>query len=275
MVDQSLAPVSVVIPCYRCADTIYRAVTSVYSQTWRPAEVILVEDCSGDSTLDQLHLLANKYPDNWVRVINLQKNSGPGTARNIGWDRARQPYIAFLDADDAWHPQKIEIQARWMLENPEVTLTGHGCVIAPANGGPPPPMYSYEEVQFKPVSPRRLLVSNCFSTPSVMLKYDLPQRFADGKYHSEDFLLWCEICINSYPCYRSSWPLAYLYKAAYGEGGLSSNLWAMEKGQLDTYLRLYKMYKISALKLYPLLLWSILRFTRRLLLSWWHIKMKK
>ena len=122
-----LAKVSVVIPCYRCADTIARAVTSIAEQTSRPAEVILVDDCSGDDTLATLYELQAEYPQGWVKVIESPKNAGPGTARNLGWEAATQAYIAFLDADDSWHPQKIEMQYGWMSKNPEVALTGHTC----------------------------------------------------------------------------------------------------------------------------------------------------
>lgn len=122
------ADVSVVIPCYRCSDVIERAVTSVWEQTLRPAEVILVDDCSGDGTVDTLYALQKKFPPNWIKVIELEQNSGPGEARNAGWAAASHSYVAFLDADDSWHPQKIEIQYSWMIEHPDVVLTGHECV---------------------------------------------------------------------------------------------------------------------------------------------------
>ncbi|MHB1099234.1 MAG: glycosyltransferase family 2 protein, partial [Burkholderiales bacterium] len=107
-------PVSVIIPCYRCAETIARAVDSVLKQTLPPEEILLVEDCSGDdgNTLAVLHSLQQNNP--FIRVIPLAKNGGPAAARNAGWDAAKQPYIAFLDADDAWHPKKLEIQYSWM-----------------------------------------------------------------------------------------------------------------------------------------------------------------
>ena len=99
-------PVSVVIPCYRCADTIERAVESVIAQTASPAEVWLVEDGSGDDgrTLAVLHELRQRHSGEVsIEVISLGKNFGCAVARNTGWDASPQLYIAFLDADDAWH----------------------------------------------------------------------------------------------------------------------------------------------------------------------------
>lgn len=52
-------------------------------------------------------------------------NEGPGSARNAGWDKARCQYIAFLDSDDVWHPQKLECQYRYMEEHPYVWLSCH------------------------------------------------------------------------------------------------------------------------------------------------------
>lgn len=91
MIDE--IPVTVVIPCFCCASTIKRAVDSVAQQTQKPAEVILVDDASGDNTLEVLHKIANQY-SGWVKVIGLINNQGAANARNVGWDAAAQPYIA-------------------------------------------------------------------------------------------------------------------------------------------------------------------------------------
>lgn len=122
-------PVSVVVPCYCCEGTIERAVDSVMKQTALPAEVLLVDDASPDQgrTLNKLRQLQGRFRDKThIEVIALKNNGGPSVARNAGWEAATQPYIAFLDADDAWHPQKLEIQYEWMKEYSEVVLTGHG-----------------------------------------------------------------------------------------------------------------------------------------------------
>ena len=99
--------VSVVIPCFRCTGTIERAVASVAAQTRRPAEVILVDDASGDDTQKLLQKLSQHFEPGWIKLVFLEQNVGAASARNAGWDQATQTYVAFLDADDAWHPKKI------------------------------------------------------------------------------------------------------------------------------------------------------------------------
>ena len=120
----SRAPVSVVIPCYHSAGTIERALDSVAVQSWLPAEVIVVDDAGDDGTPELLGLLAGKHP--WLRTVRLDSNQGSASARNAGWEAATQTLVAFLDADDAWHPRKLEVQTALMLGNPEVAITGHG-----------------------------------------------------------------------------------------------------------------------------------------------------
>lgn len=260
------AEVSIIIPCYRCTDTIERAVASIYVQTLKPAEVILVDDCSVDGTLEVLRNLSAGYPPGWVKVIALPRNVGAGEARNAGWGEATQPYIAFLDADDSWHPQKIEIQYGWMRAHPGASLTGHA-VRQVGDGAEFVADIKFWPVvaHFVPISRMGLLLSNRLPTQSVMLRRDLPMRFAEGKRHSEDYLLWLEIVCRGFAAHRCDWPLAYLYKAPYGQGGLSAQLWKMEQGQLDAYRTVYRKGWVGPASYALLCVWSWLRFGRRLI----------
>lgn len=259
------AQVSVIIPCYRCGETIGRAVASVFGQTLRPAEVILIDDCSGDGTLHELNRLRDLYPARWLRVLSLKHNAGPGAARNAGWNEATQAYIAFLDSDDTWHTQKIEIQYGWMCVHPNAALTGHAWNQRDGLNRSSDELISQQETaRFTPVSKGKLLLSNCFSTPSVMLRRTVPVRFDEGKRHSEDYLLWLEIVCGGFAAYRCDLALAYLYKAPYGQGGLSAQLWKMECGQLDTYRTIFKKGHINVLSYVILYCWSWIRFIRRL-----------
>jgi len=96
--------VSVVMPAYRAAETIGTALDSVFAQSIRPDEVIVVDDGSPD---DVAAIVARGYPE--VRVIR-QENAGPAAARNRGAAEARGTWLAFLDADDRWLPGKLERQ---------------------------------------------------------------------------------------------------------------------------------------------------------------------
>lgn len=255
--------VSAIIPCYRCAGTIEHAVASVAAQTWRPAELVLVDDASGDDTLARLHSLQNRYGD-WIRVVSLPANGGPGVARNAGWEVARQPYVAFLDSDDAWHPRKIEIQLQYMDSRPQLAITGHGfswqcrhCESMPALP---------ERYAARLVSRWHLLMSNCWATRTVMLRRDLSFRFEAGRRYSEDYQLWLRLLFSGHLGAHLSLELAYCYKAPYGAGGLSSQMWAMEKGELANYRHLYHDGLISLPAFVLASAVSVAKYVRRLFL---------
>jgi glycosyltransferase involved in cell wall biosynthesis len=232
------APVSVIIPCYRCADTVGRAVASVVSQTRRPRELVLVDDASpdGGATLAALYALARAHGGALsVRVIRREVNGGPGAARNSAWVVASQPYLAFLDADDAWHPRKIELQYAFMQARPEATLSAHPTLLL-RPGHPWPPLPSHARP--RSVGALRLLLRNCLPTRTVMLRRDAGGRFEEGKRHSEDYLLWLRLVLRGASAWRLGLPLACSFKGDAGAGGLSGSLWRMQRGELDTYARL-------------------------------------
>lgn len=234
------APVSVIIPCFKCKETIVRAIESISNQTLIPTEVILIEDCSGDSTLEFLHDLKKNYTNGWLKVLSLEHNSGPATARNKGWGHASQEYIAFLDSDDSWHPSKIEIQYSWMKKNETAVMSGHATEIYEE---------SYKSTkltdEFTKVSISEMILSNKIPTRTVMLRRDIDLRFPDGKRYAEDYLLWMRIIHQYSHVFFLNRVLAFSYKGDFDAGGLTSNLWSMHIGLLDTYKTLYQEKCIS------------------------------
>jgi teichuronic acid biosynthesis glycosyltransferase TuaG len=257
------ADVSVVMPMYNSSTTILRALLSVASQTCKPIEVILVDDASTDNTLDLIEQFSESEPDCGIRIIRQPFNQGPSAARNAGWKSARGQYVAFLDADDAWHPRKIEIQYAWMLSNPLAAISAHGCPLAT---GAEWPGKLKETVSVAAIHKWMLLLSNRFSTPTVMLKSTLPYQFVEQRRYSEDYLLWLQITADGIPIYYIDLPLAAIYKAPYGAGGLSANLWQMECGELNTYIDLLKSKRLGAFPAALLCAWSLIKYVRRLVL---------
>lgn len=220
------APVSVIIPCFRCAATVGDAVASVAAQTLRPAEVLLVDDCSADGTLEALHRIAAHYPSGWVKVVSTPANGGPSRARNIGWEQASHEYIAFLDADDTWAPEKLAVQMAVLRDHPCMALIAHLMDVRERGSRPPtlePP------VRVRIIGRFRLLLNNPFPTASVVLRRDLPFRFDERFRRVEDFLLWAQIALSGHPCARVNQTLAFWHKANYGAGGLSGDLAAMHR----------------------------------------------
>lgn len=260
----SVVPVSVVVPCYRCRDTIGRAVASIARQTKRPAEVLLIDDAGDDGTLEVLHEIARRQEDGRIKVIALSKNQGAAHARNVGWEAASRPFIAFLDADDAWHCRKIEIQYDYMSRHPEVALSGHGHrLIRQADTLPD---WELRDGSVRRIRKWELLLSNRFVTPSVMLRRDVRQRFVAGRRHMEDHLLWLEILCAGLVVTKHSAELAAIYKNPFGEGGLSAELWPMEKSELHNYFLLYRQGGINSFALLFLGPYSLLKYVRRWLI---------
>ena len=234
------APVSVIIPCYNCINTIERAIISIIHQTLIPAEVILIDDCSDDSTVEYLNGLKNQYTNDWLKVVCLKVNSGPATARNFGWDIANHEYIAFLDSDDSWHPLKIEVQYSWMKNNSFAVMSAHSTEVYENSKE----SYNFSGT-FKKVLMKDILISNTIPTRSVMLKRDVDLRFPEGKKYAEDYLLWLQI-INKYNnVFFTKKTLAYSHKGVFDDDGLSGDLWFMHLGLLETYKCLYKEKRIT------------------------------
>jgi glycosyltransferase involved in cell wall biosynthesis len=234
----------------------------VIAQTLSAHEIILVDDYSNDGgkTLSELEQLQSTYQGSSIKVLQLGKNSGPGSARNAGWESATQPYIAFLDADDTWHPAKLEIQYEWMAAHPHVVLTGHPSVkisVGEALPALPDEMVAYQ------VNRRGLLLSNCFPTRSVMLKRNIPYRFIPEKRYAEDYMLWLTIVFRGLRAYYLNKPMASSYKEEFGEGGLTGNLWKAERGVLDTYKRLLSNGSISTATWVLISSFSLLKYLRR------------
>jgi GT2 family glycosyltransferase len=118
--------VSVVIPVYNGGRTIVAALRSVFAQTYRDVEVIVVNDGSTDDTADRISV--------WGRAVTYlaQANGGPARARNAALVRARGRFIAFLDADDVWLPWKLERQVAYFREFPNAGLVHAGTLVSGA-----------------------------------------------------------------------------------------------------------------------------------------------
>src|SRR6266566_518104 len=113
---EQMPEVSVVIPAFNAGRTITAALQSVFAQTYRRYEVIVVDDGSADDTALRVAEWGSRIQ--YVR----QANGGPGAARNEGIRRARGRLIAFLDADDVWLPRKLQRQMAYFDRFPETGL---------------------------------------------------------------------------------------------------------------------------------------------------------
>lgn len=110
---RSVSPlVSVIMPSYNSEKHISEAIRSVQSQTFRDWELLVTDDCSIDSTRDVVAKIAEE--DFRVKLLLLDRNAGAAFARNHSLSYARGRYVAYLDSDDLWHPEKLERQIEFM-----------------------------------------------------------------------------------------------------------------------------------------------------------------
>lgn len=117
--------VSIVMPAYNSERFIGAAIRSVLDQTYRDWELLIVDDCSTDSTRE----VVRSFADNRISLLLNSENSGAAMSRNKAIREAKGRWIAFLDSDDLWHPSKLEMQIGYMEKNGlSFTCTYYCCV---------------------------------------------------------------------------------------------------------------------------------------------------
>jgi hypothetical protein len=156
------ARISVVIPTYNCAQWIGQALDSVLAQTMAPAEVIVVDDGSKDDTPGVME----RYVARGVQYIR-QPNSGVAAARNRGIAQSSGELIAFLDADDTWHPRKLEIQVPVLASRPELGLLATA-LFDPVETTDPGQIPESRDVAI--IAWRKLVVKNYLATSSILAR---------------------------------------------------------------------------------------------------------
>ena len=182
------APVSVVIPAYNAAPYVAEAVESVLAQTASPAEIIVVDDGSTDSTAAVLEPYQNR-----IRYI-YQENAGVSAARNRAIEAANGDFMAFLDADDTWHPQKLEFQMEAFGRIPALGLVGTQGFFLPSSDLP-----RYDRLPDDPftfINWRQLTVKNHLYASSVIVRssiLNIAGDFDTALQGPEDRDLWLRI----------------------------------------------------------------------------------
>lgn len=229
--------VSVIIPCFNSETTIERAVNSVFNQTLKPSEVICVDDGSSDSTLSILRKLKEVSPLEISFLIILQENSGPSRARNNAVLRSNCEYIAFLDSDDVWHPQKLEVMFQFILKY-DLDFLYH--LYSPL---PYDEKICLKNILLKKKKRYSFALKNFIATPTVFVKKNKFPGFPEHLSYCEDYCCWLMSTQRNF--YFIDKPLANGFKKPIGDSGLSSNIYKMHKGFIDALLYLKEKKKIS------------------------------
>lgn len=238
--------VSVVIPSFNSERYIRQTVESVRRQTFTDWELIVVDDGSTDGSPAIVETSAGQ--DDRIRLVRLERNAGrPAVPRNAGVRAAQGAYVAFLDADDLWHPQKLEIQLRHMRAcgvRFSSTETRH---FRDTPVAAMPRTVSFDDLAVTAVDHRRLLRKNIIPTSSVVTERALLERnpfIEDPRYKAiEDYHCW--LTLHQHEIGFSHKLLAPLVYYRLADSSISRSKFAM----LRKNYMLYSEYRVGGERL--------------------------
>jgi glycosyltransferase involved in cell wall biosynthesis len=231
--------VSVIIPTRNRASLLPRAIQSVISQTFGDYECIVVDDASNDGT-EKLEILSSVGRP--VRYVKLPVHGGVSRARNAGVERASGQWLAFLDSDDEWLPQKLEKQVHWHQRKPSFKISQtkeiwvrHGKRVNPPQTHEKKEGYIFEES-----------LKRCMVTPSsVMLEKKLfheAGRFNETLPACEDYDLWLRITY----CFPVGLVDEYLLTRFGGHADqLSATIMGLDRFRIKSIIGLLRSNRLS------------------------------
>lgn len=255
--------VSVVIPFYNSENTILNCLDSVKNQKFDYSiEIIAVNDGSFDNSEKLVRDYITQNPLLNIKLFN-QQNGGVSKARNTGIKNSNGDYIAFLDADDIWLENKLDIQFR-ILENKKNNIHFIAC--------------GFEDLYFREkddgslikIEIKNLIFKNYFQPSTVMMKKEIIGKigfFDENQYYAEEGNYFIRIA-KYYNCFFLNSKLINYGsgKSGFGESGLSSNIKEMEKGFQMNLRYAYQNNYISYSLFLIARVYSKLKYFRRILI---------
>ena len=219
---------SVVIPMYNNEGTIEKTIQSVINQTKYDLidEIIVVNDGSTDKSLEIVNSLILEK-NSKIKILN-KTNGGASSARNVGIKNTRNEYIALLDADDVWLPNKLEIQNEILEKYTDIKVLGSNRIGEIIKYGTKITDSIYR------ISPFRYCIKNWPCTPSIIFRKSLFKNdlyFNESMTHAEEGIFFLEVA-SCFGLYYTIEPLVFCGdgKPTYGHSGLSKKLKKMHKG---------------------------------------------
>lgn len=256
--------ISVIIPMFNAEKTIIKTLESVFFQTYLPSEIIVINDGSSDGSKLLVEEFISTNTKIKIKLVN-KPNGGVSSARNEGIKNSSCEWIALLDSDDEWLPNKLERQVKILQKNPHIEFLGTN-----RNGE------YFNKVLWKKlghltrISPKLLLVKFLFVVPTIIFKkkivdsigyFDELQKFAEeGNYFIR--------IAQKHNCYLLNESLVITGggKAHFGHSGLSGNLKGMELGELKNIKDALQLKIINSLEYIILVVFSLIKYFRRILI---------
>lgn len=243
--------VSVVIPAFNAEETILQSIQSVLNQTHRKLELIIVDDASTDKTLQIASVCAKK--DSRIHIIQHIKNLGVSYSRNHGIEVSQGEWIALLDSDDMWQPDKIEKQCKAIRTSPSCSICFTGAAFIDEQNH----FYRYTLSVPQRIGYRELLKQNLISCSSVLVKKEalkLHPMICDPMIH-EDYATWLQILKDEPYAIGIDEPLL-IYRI--GRHSKSGNKFRAAKMQWRSY-KVVGIHGLNALRYFVAYTWRNLR----------------
>lgn len=194
--------VSIVMPAYNAAGTIRKSIESIKAQTVKEWELIVIDDGSNDDTAAILSELASS--DSRICFLQNEKNSGASFTRNRAVSLAKGEWIAFLDSDDQWLPEKLEKQLSLAAKHPDMVICYTASSFIDDNGK----QFSYVMEAVERMTYKMLLRKNLLSCSSVMIRSSVMKniKMPSDKMH-EDYYVWLRVVKECGVAYGINEPL--------------------------------------------------------------------
>ena len=226
-----MVEVSVIIPCYNGEKYLDDCINSVLNQTFENWEALVIDDCSTDHSREIIETYVKR--DSRIKYFKTESASGsPTVPRNIGITNAQGRYLAFLDCDDSWLPNKLEEQLRTAQEKK--------CAMVFSN---------YEKVSTEGekscrivkapsvVNLKKMYYGNPIGCLTVLVDTSITGKFYFKQMHHEDCIAWIELIRKFGPAYNTNSVLAYYRETV---GSVSRNKFKILYWQWEIYRKVFK-----------------------------------
>jgi teichuronic acid biosynthesis glycosyltransferase TuaG len=257
--------ISVIIPVYNAEGTIHKAINSCLKQTYVHFEVILIDDGSIDNSRVLVKDLISS--NDKFRLLELGSNRGAAFTRNKGIGLAKGQYLAFLDADDCWHPRKLELMVSVIERHPDCGMFFHDSIVG----------YDFNEIDLgsdllvEEIPFYKFIFRNPAHTPTVIVRNTSAVKFREDMLYSEDYDLWLRLVFPK-GATRVKKVLASINREVGSQGGLSEHRWNMRMGEIKAYASLFRINPFFIVLTPFLVLWSLAKHGRASLINWVGLK---
>lgn len=233
--------VSIITPAYNSEKFINETIKSVVEQTYKNWEMIIVDDCSHDRTCEIVNTWSEK--DQRIKLIKQKINLGAADARNIALENSNGRFIAYLDADDVWYPNKLSKQVQFMID----MKCGFSCCSYEVidSDGKSKNKYVYMKSKLDYMG---FLTNNLLQTVGIMADLQIIERnklLMPQMKRRQDAATWLQVLRSGYRCYGMKDVLAKYRRV---EGSLSSNKFKAAKGVWNLYRNVEKLNLIVSIK---------------------------